>query len=58
MYGEVPGKLAPVAVGGVAAVALPTTGTDTVTSLAISVGAGLVTWGVVYLCTVKFKLFN
>ena len=56
MYGEVPGgKIAPVVVGGGAVAALPTTGADTLTTLALGVGAGLVTWGVVYLYTVKIK---
>lgn len=55
MYGELPGKIAPVVVGGGAAAALPTTGADTLTTLAVGAGVGLVTWGVVYLYTIKFK---
>jgi len=37
------------AVPAVAAITvLPATGTDFITSVAVSLGAGLVTWGVVY----------
>ena len=58
MYGEVSASslVPPVIATGTAAV-LPMTGTDVLTSLATAVGAGLVTWGVVYLYTVKFKSF-
>lgn len=56
MYGEIPGKdIAPVVVGMGATAALPTTGADFLTSLAAGAGIGLVTWGVVYLYTVKIK---
>lgn len=58
MYGEVPtSSLVPPVVATGTAAMLPMTGADTVMSLAIAAGAGLVTWGVVYLYTVKFKSF-
>jgi hypothetical protein len=56
MYGEVPAaNIVPPVVATGAAIALPTTGADGVTTLAVSVGAGLVTWGLVYLYTAKVK---
>lgn len=56
MYGEIPGKdIVPPVLGLGAAAMLPTTGADILTSLAAGAGLGLVTWGVVYLYTVKIK---
>lgn len=52
MYGEVQGTsvIPPVVAGGTVAV-LPATGADFLTSAALAVAAGLVTWGVVYFIT-------
>ena len=47
MYGRGAGPIAAVLSAGTVAV-LPATGVDFLTSLAVSLGAGLVTWGVVY----------
>lgn len=49
MYGELPGtSVVPPVVAGATVVALPATGADFVTSAALAVAAGLVTWGVIY----------
>lgn len=49
MYGEVQGSsIVPPAVAGGAVVVLPATGADFITSAALAVAAGLVTWGVIY----------
>lgn len=47
MYGKILGATPPVVALGTAAV-LPATGTDFLTSMAITLGAGLVTWGTLY----------
>lgn len=50
MYGEVQGSsIVPPAVATGTVAVLPATGADVITSLAVAVGAGLVTWGAVYL---------
>lgn len=49
MYGENQVLTAvPVAAGVGAATMLPTTGAETLTSMALALAVGLVTWGVVY----------
>lgn len=56
MYGEVTTtSLCPPVVATGTACILPMTGADTVTSLAVTVGAGLATWAIVYLYLAKVK---
>jgi len=49
MYGGVQGAaIVPVVAAAGTAAVLPTTGADTTVSIALTLAAGLITWGVVY----------